>query len=342
MNIRDIQVAKEAPIFIVGAKRGGTTLMRRVVDAHGEVTIPPPGWFYHFVYPYLYSYGDLTDDRNVLTLIHDCLEIPAVKKHWNMHESAEEILNLLPERSFRGVITTFFRLYAERYGSPIWGAKTPANVFWINEIFRHFPKARFILLFRDGRDVSVEQVKTEWGPTNLYTACLAWQHYVKAMLHAKKELPAGSYLEVRYEDFVTEPDSGISGICDFLEIEYDPTMVRYYKQETEDFLKQGYHRQAGGPITDEYVGIYKNLPLAERQLQVAVIGDTLRELGYAVEDAPREIGYWERERYLEADRHGGQILEGGVEYKHLRKKERAQRKTQGIWSDDDALTLGAK
>jgi len=79
----------------------------------------------------------------------------------------------------------------------------------------------------------------------------------------------------------------------------------------------------------DYVGVYKGLPSGDRQLQAAVIGDTLRELGHEVEDKPREIGYWEQERYLEEDRHGGLISEGAVEYKHLLKRRRLKRKEDG-------------
>lgn len=334
MNIKNIDINNESPIFIGGSKRGGTTLLRRIINAHSSVTIPPPGWFYHFVYAHLYSYGDLNQEKNILELIKDCLTIPLVKKYWDIPKTAKEILSLLPEKSFRGVLVTFFRLYTQRFNTPIWGSKTPSNVFWFKEIQNVFPKARFILLYRDGRDVSIDQVASSWGPNNLYVACLWWRSYIQAMLFAKNLLNQKNYYEIHYEDLVKEPERVVKGICEFLELEYEPGMLKYYEQNTDNFLKRSFHQKTSKPITADYVGIYKKLPLTDKQLQITVIGDLLKELGYKVENKPRKIGFWEQERYLEEDRYGGLILEGAVQYKNLTKIKRLRRKEKGIWTGE--------
>ena len=335
MDIKNIDIDKEDPIFIVGPKRGGTTLLRRIINSHSSVTIPPPDWFYHFVYSHLYSYGDLNREQNILELIKDCLNIPVVKRYWNMKKPPGEILSLSPERSFRGVLVALFRIYAQRFNTPIWGSKTPGNVFWLKEIQENFPKARFLFVYRDGRDVSIDQVEVLWGPNNLYTACLLWQSYIQAILRGRKLLDPKSYYEIYYEDLVSESEKVVKGICEFLELEYEPGMLKYYQQDPDDFLRKSFHQKTNGPITADYMGMYKGLPSVDRQLQAAVIGDTLRELGYEVEDKPGEIGYWERERYLEEDRHGGLVSEGAVEYKHLLKRKRLERKEIGVWATQD-------
>jgi hypothetical protein len=230
-----------------------------------------------------------------------------------------------------------FRVYAEWFKTPIWGSKTPSNVFWLKEIQEDFPRARYVFIYRDGRDVSLDQVRVHWGPTNLYTASLLWRSYIQAILNAKKLLPLGSYHEIYYEDLVRDPETVVRGMCEFLELEYEPGMLAYHHQPPDAFLEQAYHHMAKEPITTEYVGMYKGLPPDDRQLQVAVVGGTLKELGYEVADMPREIGFWERERYLEEDRHGGLVLEGAVEYKHLLRQRRLEREGKGIWSTQDRV-----
>ena len=69
MDISQIDCEAQAPIFINGTKRCGSTLLRRIVNAHSQVTIPSPEWIFHFVYLHLYSYGDLNQDGNMLALI---------------------------------------------------------------------------------------------------------------------------------------------------------------------------------------------------------------------------------------------------------------------------------
>jgi hypothetical protein len=308
--------------------------LRRVLDAHPDVTIPPPEWIFHFIYPHLYSYGDLTDDGNMLTLIQDCLEIPVIKKHWNLDHTPEQILASLEERSFRAVYAAFFHIYRTAKHTPLWGAKTPSNVFWFNEISRMFPNARFVLLYRDGRDVGVDLCDVQWGPQNLYTACLLWRSYVQAMMKARQHINPERCYELRYESLVADPEGEIEKLCRFLKIDYRPEMLRYYEKSGERFLKESYHAKTNKPITDEYVGMYKRLSLEERQLQITLLGDTLLQLGYSFTEKPRKIGFWERELYLEEDRHGGLILEGAVEYKNRARLSRIARKEAGIWSDD--------
>lgn len=342
MDIKNIDINNESPIFIGGSKRGGTTLLRRIINTHSSITIPPPGWFYHFIYAHLYSYGDLNQEQNILELIKDCLAIPLVKKYWKISETPKKIVNLLPERSFRGVLVTFFQLYAQKFNTSIWGSKTPSNVFWFTEIQNNFPKARFILLYRDGRDVSIDQFASSWGPNNLYVACLWWRSYIQAMLLAKKLLNQKNYYEIHYEDLVEEPEKVVKEICEFLELEYEPEMLKYYEQDTDNFLKLSFHQETSKPITTDYVGIYKKLSFADRQLQISVIGDLLEELGYKIEDEPRKIGFWEQERYLEEDRYGGLILKGAVQYKNLTKMKRLRRKKKGIWTDESKFLFTQK
>ena len=338
MNIKNKDINKEKPIFIIGSKRGGTTLLRRIINAHSLITIPPPGWFYHFLYESLYSYGDLRKDENVLELINDFLFIPLVKKHWQIQNKAREILDLLPERSFRGILATLFHLYSQKYNTSIWGSKTPSNVFWMKEIQDDFPNARFILLIRDGRDVSVDLFDVFWGPNSLYCSCLLWKSYMQALLKGKELLKPGSYLQVYYEDLVSKPESKVKEICNFLKLEFEPTMLRYYEGEADSFVgKEDYHQATREPITNKYIGMYKNLTTIDRQLQVTVLGDVLRELKYLIDDQPRKIGFWERERYLEYERHGGLILEGAITYKVELAKRQLERKEKGVWDIKDKI-----
>jgi len=331
-----INLNEDQPVFIMGAKRGGTTLLRRIIDAHPAISIPPPGWFYHFIYPYVYSYGDLAKDVNILELVKDCLNLPILKKYWNINVSPEQVLDWLPERSFRGVFSTISRYYANGKGASFWGSKAPGDVFWIREMQKDFPNARFVFIYRDGRDVSVDLKEVNWGPNNIYSACMVWKRHMEAIINAKKTLANGSFHEIRYEELVKKPEEVVKGIFDFLKFDYEPTVLNYHSNATDTFMtSSSYHAKTNQPITDRYVGIYKKLPLWERKAQIFVIGDLLREFGYEVKDEPREIGFWESIRYAEEDDHGGLILKGGVEFMHNLKLRRAERLMQAVWSEED-------
>jgi len=61
----------------------------------------------------------------------------------------------------------------------------------------------------------------------------------------------------------------------------------------------------------------------------------LRQVGYNVEDGPREIDFWEREWYLEEERYAALIPEGALEYKCRTRNEREERRKRDVWSYAD-------
>ena len=337
MDISKINCDSQSPIFICGTKRCGSTLLRRIINAHSQITIPSPEWIFHFVYMHLYSYGDLNNDANMTALIQDCLDIPLIKNYWSIQENAEQILNILPERSFRGVFVALFMLQMKDKPTKLWGAKTPSNVFWLRTISRMFPKTKFVYLYRDGRDVSIDQVEAQWGPMSLYNACVLWNHYASAMIQSKPFLAEENCYEMWYENLVRNPESEIQELCKFLKIEFESNMINNKDTVSDKFFKQSHHISAAKPITDEFVGIYRKLPLEDRQLQVSIMGENLRKLGYKIEDATREIGFWEREWYIEEDEYGATLTDGGPQYKLQKRIGRLNRKKQGIWDESDRI-----
>lgn len=327
-DITNVNVDDEAPIIIAGSKRGGTTLLRRIINAHSSITIPPPDWIYNSIYPYLYSYGDLAADQNISELIRDIIEIPNIAHYWNLDKTKAEIFSLLPEKSYRGVIVAVFRLYAT---TRFWGSKVPNNCFWIKEIYHDFPKARFLFLYRDGRDASLEMVETQasgW-PYNLYVAGIWWKKYMQAIQNSKKHLKPNSYLDIYYEELVSEPKNVVNRICKFLNIDYESSMLQYHHHKPEAFLDRIIHQRSHNPITPSYVGVHQSLPLHDRQLQITVMVDTLKLLGYTVKEKPRSIPLWEREWYLEEQR----ITSEQQRQFKQRLKARQMAKKGKVWND---------
>lgn len=327
----------ENAIFIIGAKRGGTTLMRRVVDAHSKISIPPPGWLHHFIAPYLYSYGDLASEDNMLALIEDSISIPMIEQYWQVDDRSSEILAKLPEMSFRGLYFTLTSYYVKATGKEIvyWGSKSPADAFWIREIKRDFPRTKFIFLHRDGRDTATDLINTIWAPYNQISASNNWLRHMQAIEAAKLDIPKDCYFEIKYEDFVHNPVVYIKDICIFLELDYEENMLNFHTQKTDPFVTESYHVKTNNPITGEYVGIYKNLPKREQNQQIEIMGSMLKRLGYEHFDVAGKTSCWEKLRNLEEDDHGGMITRGGVELMYDLYEGRQNRLRKGLWRPEE-------
>ena len=66
------------------------------------------------------------------------------------------------------------------------------------------PEAHFVHLVRDGRDVALSQVEVDFGADQIADAARDWLDGIEE--RNGKPAACAHYIEVRYEDLVTEPD----------------------------------------------------------------------------------------------------------------------------------------
>jgi hypothetical protein len=120
-----------------------------------------------------------------------------------------------------------------------------------------FPEARFIHIVRDGRAVANSWLQMRWwggyrGPENWlwgglpqpydtewsennrsYTrlAGIGWKVLMDSYERASREVSPDRYLEVRYEDFLADPQTTIKSILAFLELAWTPAFGRHFHKQ---------------------------------------------------------------------------------------------------------------
>jgi hypothetical protein len=67
-------------MFIVGAPRSGTTLLRNMLNRHRAIAIPPEPDFNHYVYSRRRSFGNLSDPQNRQRLVNAYLSTKHIRK----------------------------------------------------------------------------------------------------------------------------------------------------------------------------------------------------------------------------------------------------------------------
>jgi hypothetical protein len=90
-----------------------------------------------------------------------------------------------------------------------------------------FPEARFVHIVRDGRDVALSLLEMEWGPVNVVDAARFWRQRIEAGRRAGEKLGPDRYTELRYEEFVADPEGETRRICGFVGIEFEKEMLDY-------------------------------------------------------------------------------------------------------------------
>jgi sulfotransferase family protein len=212
--------------FICGATRSGTTLLRLMLDAHPRMAIPGET---HFVVPMIkVSWRRARGADELATMIVD-------SDRWgDFHLDEDELrarFRALDPLNCADAVREFFRLYAEQQGKPRWGDKTPGYVRSMRLLQKVLPEARFIHIIRDGRDVALSLVPRSWGPSTVAEAADNWRRRIEV---ARRQRPfLDHYLEVHYEELVTDTEAVLRRVAEFIELDYDPAMLRYHERAGE-------------------------------------------------------------------------------------------------------------
>jgi hypothetical protein len=284
--------------FVVGVGRSGTTLLRLMLDAHPELTIPPET---HFVPELIEELGSRARSPEQLT------EIVASARQWGDFGLERDALRT----RFRAAdpldagnaLRAFYGLYAERTGKPRWGDKTPIYVESMLEIQGALPEARFVHLIRDGRDVALSRIRRALDdPPPVWRIAENWKRRIDAARRDAAELR--HYLELRYEDLVRETEATLRRVCEFVDLPWDPAMLDYHRHAEERLremagdlparggkaLRPGAERLAAHALArerpkPERIGAWRDEMSADDAAAFEeAAGDLLADLGYL---APR-------------------------------------------------------
>ena len=282
--------------FVVGMNRSGTTLLRMMLDAHPQLTIPPET---HFV-PDLIKLA-----REGAATPEGLLKVIVSQREWgDFGISEDELLErfrALGTPDADAAIRAFFEAYAERVGKPRWGDKTPRYVTRMRLIEEALPEAHFVHVIRDGRDVALS---VRDRTVKDYTVERVAQRWKEKVSKARRDAPLlRHYMELRYEDLVLDPEAALRRISEFAELPYDDAMHRYHEgaerrlqEMARELPQQGgraqlsverrmaTHARTTEPPDPERVTRWRTeMSADDRTAFQGVAGDLLAELGYEVE-----------------------------------------------------------
>ncbi|HEY7144944.1 MAG TPA: sulfotransferase, partial [Streptosporangiaceae bacterium] len=187
----------------------------------------------------------------------------------------------LPDRCV--LIDRLGNLRREQAGASRWGIKLQRRISDVGSYARLWPRARFIHIVRDGRDLAASHLVTvpDWGFKTIREAARGWLDVV-ARPHTVA--PAGRYLEIRYEDMVTDLKGTTRTLTDFLGVEWHDSLLRHDAAGHSLFAHPWGHpaaRAASRPVSPGQVGRYRS-DLTRQQIAEfeSIAGAELARLGY--------------------------------------------------------------
>jgi hypothetical protein len=250
---------KDNPIFIIGIRRSGSTLWRRVLEKNGEIPVygemqylwPWEKDFTDFLKKYYRS--DLSDD-NVKEMVGRIFSEPDEDFRFlylklgffefireNGDEELKERISdriLKSDRSVGEIFKAFTEEATRSQGFNRYAVKFPVYFNRIHDLMSWYPNCMIVHISRDPRAIAVSK-KNDPGGTGRFKKkypLLGWpleksmmfftviQYRWSARTH-KKYQHLKNYKLIHYEDLLRDPESAIKELCSFTGLEFNEDML---------------------------------------------------------------------------------------------------------------------
>lgn len=272
------------PIFVVGAQRSGTTLLRYILSSHPHIYIPPES---NFIPRYFGSNPNRSIRRDeAVEIVSGIFSYRMFFKDWKGDRPDPEVfVDSIESLTAENILNAIYYQYAISYEAQRWGDKSPIYSDHLGLLAKIFPQAQFIHIIRDGRDVALSMLSSYYSLRffyfDLYYAARTWKERVRKAREAGNRLGPDRYYELRYENLATDPKQEIEKICEFLDEEFHENMIQPQSIAKSAHHSKGIHASTRKPLNTASVGKWKTqMSDDDQRLIQSVAGDLLAELGY--------------------------------------------------------------
>lgn len=277
-----------SPLFIVGANRSGTTLLRLILNAHSRIAIPDELVYFD----YNFSRGSFRPWHHPGFSQEQYEQF--VSRFLERNEEALAPLyidhlkhEILSSSAFdlREPYARALQAWAAHHGKQRWGEKTPGNLFYVDLIYDMFPEARFIYMMRDPR-AGVDSMNRSvlFSNDTVINALNRRKYMQEGLAQLQAAVPPAQRTLLKYEDLVAEPEQTVQALCTFIGEDFEPQMLNFH-QDAEQYMKpravKKFNQAATQPIQKSKIDAWQqNLSPDDIAIIEWICTTSMQEHGY--------------------------------------------------------------
>jgi hypothetical protein len=278
-----------APIFVVGAGRSGTTLLRLMLNEHPDISIPAES---HIIGPLMRTFG--THGMLAGDTLARALSIVLESPEWerDFAHTADELRAVIGDDplTLADFVDRVFRL--EVGAAPAhWGDKTPANMRWVGPLLECFPNAHAVAIVRDPRDVYLSLLSLKWFGDDPWTIGRYIAHNGEMLRVWIASCPRDRLHVVRYEDLVVDTETTLRELCRGLGVTFVPAMMGFHANARENVpkweLDQHHEKLLRPPEADDVARWHREGSRVDRMEIEAISDEVMRAYRYDHSVAPQ-------------------------------------------------------
>ena len=215
LNLKKSQSTKKInynkPVFMVGFPRSGTTLLDTILRSHPSI--------------------DVIEEKSSVKKIINNLSILTNNNLKKIYDIKDEDIKKISEIYFEDLLSHT----KNKENKKIYIDKLPLNIVYIAEIIRIFPNAKFIISLRHPCDCVLscfmQNFKLNESMSNflnLNDAANTYDLTMSLFKIYKFKIPFNFY-EIKYEKLVSNFNTEIKNVLEFLELPWDNSVIEYQK-----------------------------------------------------------------------------------------------------------------
>ncbi len=253
-----IEAFDDRGIFIVGNQRSGTTLLRIILDSHPDLCAG--------------------EETAIIEMVKKLLDAK-----WSKFEFYG-----VPRKEIYSKIKNFFLIFhhsnCRKTRKKRWVDKSPDNILCLDFINTLFPECKVIHIIRDGRDVAASYLQ-KWGFASFFCSLYEWPRNVRLGRKVGTLLGEKRYIEIFYEDLVTDPRAVLLRLASFLDIEFHESLMNHAQNDHSILIHKKTDTRPLRPIDQSRVGSWpRRLSWYQRVLVRSGFHYSLKKYGYIKKD----------------------------------------------------------
>ena len=274
---------KLRPVFVIGCHRSGTNLLYDTLLSAGGFAVYRG---YLPVYKMLIPrFGDLSEPTNRSIMMNAWVRSKGFRRSGL---DAERLTARVQDECSSGgdFIRIVMSEIARNQNVARWALYDPDNLLCIPRIRADIPEALFVHIIRDGRDVALSLSKMggfkplPWNQAaGLLPTALYWEWMVRRGRQHGLRIP-DDYIEVRYEELVSDPRATVRKLGEFLDhdLDYDCIQKTSLGRLRDPNSSFGQENEQRSPLNRWSA----KLSRSEVMSLEATVGELLKELGYSL------------------------------------------------------------